>query len=31
MALALVNVALSLLLCLVGAWLGHIAGATLNR
>ena len=28
---ALTNVALSLLLCLVGAWLGHIAGAAVNR
>ena len=28
---ALVNVALSLLLCLVGAWLGHVAGVALNR
>ena len=28
---ALANIALSLLLCLVGAWLGHIAGAAVNR
>jgi fluoride exporter len=28
---ALVNVALSLLLCLVGAWLGHVAGVAVNR
>lgn len=27
----LTNVALSLVLCLVGAWLGHIAGAAVNR
>ena len=28
---ALVNIALSLLLCLVGAWLGHVAGTAVNR
>jgi CrcB protein len=28
---ALANVALSLLLCLLGAWLGHIAGVEVNR
>jgi fluoride exporter len=28
---ALLNVTLSFLLCLVGAWLGHIAGGAVNR
>lgn len=29
--LALINVALSLLFCLGGAWLGHMAGIAVNR
>ena len=28
---ALTNVALSLFLCLAGAWLGHLAGTAVNR
>lgn len=28
---ALANVALSLVLCLIGAWLGHTAGVAVNR